>query len=46
VACPTYCYRRCSHLNINHYLNMYFFKNLDEAIDYYRRGVEKAKRKT
>jgi len=19
VACPTYCYRRCSHLNINHY---------------------------
>ena len=19
MACPTYCYRRCSHLNINHY---------------------------
>ncbi|MBW9271324.1 MAG: hypothetical protein K1566_16930 [Candidatus Thiodiazotropha sp. (ex. Lucinisca nassula)] len=25
-------------------VNMYFFKNIDEAIDYYRRGVENAKR--
>ncbi|WP_156929251.1 hypothetical protein [Marichromatium purpuratum] len=26
-------------------VNMYFFKSIDEAADYYRRGVENAKRK-